>query len=323
MGSASPFNIISEALTLANFTSREIASLYGQHTEATGQLFEDGALRSAWHWTEGQPWLVNALAREVVYKRLKMDFSVPITSEHIDKAAETIILRRDTHIDSLLFRLQDPRVSRVMAPILMGQKPDPSLVSANDLQYVLDLGLLTKESTGYRISNAIYREAIPRSLSEYFGAFLPDNLSNRWMDGFVLDMSSLVKEFQIFWREFIGNNKNFEDFKECWPHIAFMGFLQRVANGGAALSREYPLGSRRVDILVKYQGNPYPVELKIKDNQTKKKSIEQILKYMDLCGAKEGWLIIFDNDFSKNWSDKLTWEITEHPKDYKVHVVGL
>ncbi|MDR1406715.1 MAG: ATP-binding protein, partial [Tannerella sp.] len=36
MGSASPFNIITKALTLHNFTREEIMELYGQHTRETG-----------------------------------------------------------------------------------------------------------------------------------------------------------------------------------------------------------------------------------------------------------------------------------------------
>ncbi|MDR1878768.1 MAG: AAA-like domain-containing protein, partial [Bacteroidales bacterium] len=62
MGSASPFNIITEALTLKNFTQEEIILLYGQHTEDTGQIFEPAAVELVWEQTQGQPWLVNAIA---------------------------------------------------------------------------------------------------------------------------------------------------------------------------------------------------------------------------------------------------------------------
>jgi len=40
LGSPSPFNIISDALTIKNFSISEIESLYTQHTQATGQVFE-------------------------------------------------------------------------------------------------------------------------------------------------------------------------------------------------------------------------------------------------------------------------------------------
>jgi hypothetical protein len=73
MGSASPFNVITEALTLRNFTKEEIVKLYGQHTRETGQPFDAEAIELVWRQTQGQPWLVNAVAREVIVKMLQSD----------------------------------------------------------------------------------------------------------------------------------------------------------------------------------------------------------------------------------------------------------
>ncbi|MDR2456257.1 MAG: hypothetical protein LBE49_06670 [Deltaproteobacteria bacterium] len=109
-GPASPFNIIKKALILPNFTSDEIKALYNQHTEASGQVFEPSAIERAWYWSEGQPWLVNALAFEAVTEILKNQYSEPVTGPIIDLAAGALIKRRDTHIDYLLERLREPRV---------------------------------------------------------------------------------------------------------------------------------------------------------------------------------------------------------------------
>ncbi|MDR0391243.1 MAG: AAA-like domain-containing protein, partial [Planctomycetaceae bacterium] len=81
LGSASPFNIVAESLTLKNFTKEEIAQLYQQHTTETGQIFEDNAIELVHEQTQGQPWLVNAIAREVIIKILQSDYKKPITTE--------------------------------------------------------------------------------------------------------------------------------------------------------------------------------------------------------------------------------------------------
>jgi hypothetical protein len=39
----------------------------------------------------------------------------------ITEAVQTIIMRRDTHIDSLLERLKEERVRKVIEPIIMGE----------------------------------------------------------------------------------------------------------------------------------------------------------------------------------------------------------
>jgi hypothetical protein len=42
---------------------------------------------------------------------------------------------------------------------------------------------------------------------------------------------------------------------------------------------------------------------------------------MDKCSATVGWLIIFDMDFTKLWSDKQFW-LTKSCNGNTVHVVG-
>ncbi|MDR1878413.1 MAG: ATP-binding protein, partial [Bacteroidales bacterium] len=64
------------------------------------------AIELVWEQTQGQPWLVNAIAREVIVRILQSDYTQPITAYMVEQAIQTIILRRDTHIDSLLERLK-------------------------------------------------------------------------------------------------------------------------------------------------------------------------------------------------------------------------
>jgi hypothetical protein len=64
LGSASPFNVITESLTIGNFSLDEVENLYLQHQHETGQIMEHKAIERAYYSTSGQPWLVNALARE-------------------------------------------------------------------------------------------------------------------------------------------------------------------------------------------------------------------------------------------------------------------
>ena len=55
IGSASPFNVITKAMTLRVFTAEEVAELHAQHTAATGQAFESAAVRLAFEFSGGQP----------------------------------------------------------------------------------------------------------------------------------------------------------------------------------------------------------------------------------------------------------------------------
>ncbi|MCL1966494.1 MAG: ATP-binding protein, partial [Fibromonadales bacterium] len=81
LGSSSPFNIVTESLNLKNFIIEEVIELCSQHTQETGQVFEPQATDYIYEQTQGQPWLVNAIARECVEKICKKDYAIPITSE--------------------------------------------------------------------------------------------------------------------------------------------------------------------------------------------------------------------------------------------------
>ena len=51
------------------------------------------------------------------------------------------------------------------------------------------------------------------------------------------------------------------------------------------------------------------MELKAADNRQSKDEIrEQVLGYMDACGSKEGWLVTFDRDAKRSWTEKIKWE---------------
>ena len=145
----SAFNVKAKSLRMGNFSKEEIHELYMQHTEATGQVFDEACFPMIWKATEGQPWLVNALAYEVTYEmKENRDRSVRIIPEMIYKAQESIIYQRYTHIDALIDKLKEPRVRRIIEPLLANDEDaDESLFPPNDLQYCVDLGLIAQKKT--------------------------------------------------------------------------------------------------------------------------------------------------------------------------------
>lgn len=163
LGTSSPFNVKVESLTLPNFTAAEVAELYAQHTEETGQRFTPEAIARASELTGGQPWLVNALARQCV-EVLAPDRNVTIDTELVDAAKNRLILRRDTHLDSLIDRLREARVRRVIAPILAGEL-FPVDLRDDDIPYAKDLGLVKQGKQKLELANPIYAEVAQRSLT--------------------------------------------------------------------------------------------------------------------------------------------------------------
>jgi hypothetical protein len=307
-GSASPFNIVTESLTLKNFTKEEIRQLYQQHTDETGQVFEEDAVELVWQQTQGQPWLVNAIAREVIVKMLQSDYTQPVTAERVAEAVPTIILRRDTHIDSLLERLKEERVRRIIEPIIIGEFDFDTL--SDDFQYVKDLGLISDTPERLGPSNPIYAEVIARTLTDSMQQrLLRDNKEYqlpRYLKDGRIDMDFLMRDFQQFWRENSAIWEECFNYKEAAPHLILMAFLQRVINGGGQIIRDMGAGTGRLDLCLVYERRKYPIELKLwRGEKSLEKGIRQTLGYMDVYGVTEGWLALFNRTPQIPWDKKI------------------
>jgi hypothetical protein len=149
-----------DSIRIGDFTKDEVVALYGQHTAATGQEFAPRAVDLAYYYSQGQPWLVNALAHEVIRT---MRVTGIITDDHIDEAKERLIVARATHLDSLEDKLSEPRVQTVIEPLLAGSLLDVDPAFNDAISYVRDLGLIAA-GKAVRMANPIYKEVIVRVL---------------------------------------------------------------------------------------------------------------------------------------------------------------
>ena len=322
----SPFNIKEDSVTLGNFSRGDIAALTAQYTEEHGQRFEVAALDRIWSYTSGQPWLVNALCKECVLRVTPEGMAV--ISAHVDDAKDRLILARATHIDSLGERLKDPRVRKVIEPMITGSSDDPVGRSDRDVELCLDLGLIAWEGS-LVIANAIYREVIARYLSQNYQDNVPQPQFKWQRDDGGLDMDALLAEFQKFWAWHSEIWEEKADYTEAFPHLLLMGFLQRIINGGGMIDREYAAGRGRVDLGIRFGGRTNIVEIKLVHPRmgreaTMAQGLEQIARYANTMAADTRHLVIFDRRpeaRAKPWDARLSCETRTSPDGQPVHVV--
>ena len=314
----SAFNIKAKSLRLGNFSQAETSALLKVHTNETGQMIPDETQALLWEYSQGQPWLVNALAYETCFEMpAGRERSQPITMEMVVQAKENLILRRETHLDQLADKLRESRVRSVIEPILTGTL-QPGDIQEDDLQYVVDLGLIRRKPH-LTVSNPIYQEIIPRMLTESTQDVLP--FQSQWYirpDG-LLDMEKLMCTFQDFFREHSEHWVERFQYKEAGPQLLLQAFLQRIVNSGGRIDREYGLGRKRTDLLIHWnhaQGvQKVVLELKILYQNLQKtiaEGLQQTTEYMDKCGSGDGHLIIFDRRPKRKWSQKIFQKKENH-----------
>ncbi|MEQ1747190.1 MAG: PD-(D/E)XK nuclease domain-containing protein [Saprospiraceae bacterium] len=292
----SAFNIKDKSLTMGNFTPENVRDLYAQHTAETGQQFSEEALNLIFEQTQGQPWLVNALGRELCFEEHKvLPEGRTIVPEDVQKAIETLIQRRDVHLDNLQDKLTERRVAVVVDAIMGGggfQKL--AEIPKDDLQFCLDLGLVTKSPNGLVIANPIYREVIPRELSSVHQDVLPVNPA--WFvrpENGKLDIEKVLSAFFEFYRENSEMLPQQAIYPEATYHLAFMAWLQRIVNGGGYIRREYAAGLGFIDLVIHFAGEKFVFELKTEANFKRQKALDQICQYAERMSVGSGYLVVF------------------------------
>jgi hypothetical protein len=327
---ASPFNIIRKSLRLGDFTADQIAELYGQHAQATGQEFTKDAVDQVFELTQGQPWLVNALADEIISE---MGVTGTIGDGQVEDAKERLIRARATHLDALVARLHEPRVKRVIEPIVAGTSPGVDADFDEAASYVHDLGLI-RGTRDLEIANPIYREVLLRVLGDRTERFVRADPHSFVMADGRFDLPRLLREFVVFWREHAEVLINQEGYHEAACQIILMAFLHRLVNGGGQLDREYAAGTKRLDVLVRW---PYTgpegerliqreaMELKVwrtNGDDPTPDGLAQLDRYLDRLTLDAGALVIFDRrPEAPPWKERGSFEQATTPSGRQVTVL--
>ncbi len=323
LGTGSPFNVKAESFFIDRFDTKDIASLLQQHTEATGQIFEPAAVAAITNLTQGQAWLVNALAYHIVNRLLDGDTTQAVTEAMVLQAKEALILRRDTHLDSLVDKLKEPRVRRVVTAIINGSAPDFDEYD-DAILYTRNLGLIAP-APPVRFANPIYQEIVPRVLSFGFQESIPQDIADPfwYIKGGRLDMDALLQAFQKFYRRHSEAWLSKYDFREVGRQLLLMAFLQRIVNGGGSINREMAIGNGRADLVVEYGGQTFVIELKLKyRSDSQQEGQEQLARYLSRIGQDHGYLLLFETSPDVAWEDRLQWQqLTQDGK--AITLVGL
>ncbi len=313
IGAGSPFNIKAKSLFLSAFSREEVLELLNQHTGDTGQLFSEAVFEKLYEYSGGQPWLTNALANEIVAEILKNNYSLEITPEMVETAKERLIEQRQTHLDSLSDKINEPRVRPILMSIITGEAP--AFDGYNDaVRYCRDLGIITPENP-IRFANPIYREIITRILNSSLADGINQDIAQTsWYlqgDG-TLDMDKLLTAFTDFYRRHSESWLERFEYKEAGHQLLLMAFLQRIINGGGRIEREMAVGNGRTDLAVFWKSQIIPIEIKMHhDKWSEPEGMEQLGRYMDRLGQHRGYLVFFEkkNAVELPWEQRIRREI--------------
>ena len=288
----SAFNIKETAIKLSYFSEDDVVALFKQHTDATGQEMEADALDAIYEQTLGQPWLVNAIGRELFFGQAPIVVNTPLQRHHVMEAREVLIKRRDVHLDQLIDKLTEKRVMNIIQTLLLGEGSHHAITD-EDQQYVIELGLCRVGDKGLEIANPIYREIVPRALTLSDERMLPENPVDYVKSDGRLNIDLLLDRLIAFYRRNHAMITSRKNYTEAAHHLIFLAWLHRIVNSGGTIEREYALGLGRMDLLIRYADQRFALELKLASKDALEQGTIQLTNYLKRLDLNHGYLVIF------------------------------
>ena len=124
-----------------------------------------------------------------------------------------------------------------------------------------------------------------------------------------------MQRFQGFFRDHSEHWVERFGYREAGPQLILQAFLQRLVNSGGRIEREFGVGRLRTDLLVVWplpggREARYVIECKVLRPRRGLKStiaegVRQTVQYMDVTGAGEGHLVVFDLRDDRTWSQRI------------------
>ncbi|TYQ16940.1 UNVERIFIED_CONTAM: PD-(D/E)XK nuclease superfamily protein [Acetivibrio alkalicellulosi] len=301
----SPWNIAVDFKANMSFNPKEISSMLEEYEKdyKTGmdiQLLS----KELYYYTSGYPFLVSKLC-----KLIDEDLGKNWTVQGIQESVKLILKQKNTLFDDVMKNLENNKelYDSIYAQLILGHEYTFNIDNPIDqLGYMY--GIFREQDNTRIIHNKIFEQRI----YEYMAAKLeqrenltPYSYKNNFIDlNGDLDVKVLLDKFQQMMKEEYSNKD--KEFLEREGRLLFMAFLRPVINGvGFALKEVQISQEQRLDIVITYNNKKYVVELKKwYGEKYHQKGLDQLDKYLDNQGLKEGYLIIFNFNQNKEYINK-------------------
>ena len=301
--SVSPFNIHDD-FAVPNFTLAQVQELFGQYTDAVGQVFASEVIESIHKQTGGQPFLVNRFA-QILTEEMDIPKTETLTMDHFSEALIQILDERNTNLTHLTTNIRrNPRTESFLMRIMLHDEGVPFNLRSELINELATYGVLARGTDRMcKIANPIYLHCILQAFKPIVNGlerdYFPENTDGSQYLTFdeQIQMEQLMDNFRDFIaragfrilqvpetpQEFIGQ------------HLLFAYLDQFVSSVNGTMYMEVPTGRGRMDLIILHNEKKYIVETKIwRSERSYAQGKQQLAAYLSTEDVAEGYYIVFD-----------------------------
>ncbi|MEE4359241.1 MAG: AAA-like domain-containing protein, partial [Desulfococcaceae bacterium] len=276
----SPFNV-QRSLHIPELTFEETESMFRQYEQESGQKVEQAVIDRVFYETQGQPGLVSWFGELLTegYDRYQPDHSRPLNIADFDYVYEDAlnVLPNNTVLNLISKAKQEPHKSLVLEFFRTKEK-QLFRFDENRLNFLYMNGVIRPEKEGSRSYVRFSCPFVQKRLFNYFsfelfrymGQLLEpfEDITDTITEG-ELHITNLLRRYERHLKK--NREWMFQDaprrkdlrIYEAVFHFNLYEFLNSfLANKKAQVWPEFPTGNGKTDLMIRYAGNLYGLELK-------------------------------------------------------------
>jgi hypothetical protein len=306
----SPFNV-QRSLHVPNLTSDEVQGLFDWYTRESGQAVEPAVVERLFDETRGQPGLTCWFG-ELLTETYNLDRSRPIGMAVFEEAygAASYVLPNNNILNILSKARQEPYKGYVLD---MFRTDEPIAFKYDDpiLNYLYLNGVIDweREAPGKYLLKFPCPFVQKRLFSHFAGELFRE--TGRLYDPFE-DLSDTISDDSLDVRNLLGRYERYLRQNRGWLlkdaprradlriyeavyHFNLFVYLRRFLDGyGGSAYPEFPTGNGKVDILMRYAGRAYALEVKsYRTPRQYREALQQAAAYGRQLGLSEITLAFF------------------------------
>ncbi|MEZ4735234.1 MAG: AAA-like domain-containing protein [Caldilineaceae bacterium] len=307
--SGSPFNV-QRSLRIPNLTHAEVTGMFHWYTQESGQEVEQAVIDRIFYETQGQPGLTGWFGELVTDKYNRHEAVITLADFEQAYTAAIKILPNNNILNIVSKAKQEPFKQLVLELFQTKTKMDFSYDDPN-LNHLYLNGVIDYEQVGdnyfakfpspfiqKRLFNYFARETFPH-LGQLYDplADLQDTITTN-----TLYVRRLLQRYESYLQQhrsrlFKEAPRRAEDFRvyEAVYHFNLYMYLMRFLESYPAhVYPEFPTGNGKIDLLIRYAGQLYGMEVKSFANRREyEKALGQAAAYAQQLGLTEIALVLF------------------------------
>jgi len=309
--SGSPFNV-QRNFPIPNLTFDEVESLFKCYEKESGQEVDKAVPRALYDETLGQPGLTCWFG-ELLTETYNKNLEKPITIENFKEVfgAATYLLPNNNILNLISKVNKPPYDEMVMDFFETGEKAAFSF-DEPDINYLFTNGVIVPEIVSadeyyVKFSCPFVQKRLfnyfSRKYFDYLGQLISpvDSMKDAITEE-VLFIPNIIKRYReylkknrdIFFKEVPRRKTDLKIYEAVYHFNLYRYLFDLLKKRGVDIIPQFPTGNGKIDLILKYQGRIYPIELKsFRDMFTFEKGIEQAADYCRQMGWAEIFYLVF------------------------------